>query len=101
MRRTLFRKSDEVHPPARASVQEVLFFDVRDHSESADLTLAERRLGGWTFAPWLLLTGHCAVLLSVFLEGIPRPSWAAVVGTCLPLAASLALDAGAGLVMLV
>ena len=101
MRRTLFRKSDEIHPPARASVQEVLFFDVRDHSESADLTLAERRLGGWTFAPWLLLTGHFAVLLSVFLDGIPRPSWVAVVGTCLPLAAAFALDAGAGLIMLV
>ena len=100
MRRTMFRKTVEVHPPAGASVREVLLFDVSDHFESADLTLAERRLGAWTFAPWFLLTGHIAVLLSVLLEGIPRPSWAAMIGTGLPLAASLALDTAAGLMML-
>jgi len=47
MRRTLFRKSEEVHPPVRASVREVLWFDISDHTESADLTLAERRLFLW------------------------------------------------------
>src|SRR5689334_1768452 len=100
MRRPLFRKSVEGHPPVRASVQDVLFFDVRDHSDSADLTLAERRLSAWAFGPWLLLTGHIAVILSIFLDGVPRLSWAALAGTCLPLAASLTLDAVAGIVVL-
>src|SRR3954454_21257868 len=100
MRRTLFRNSAEIHPPVRSSVREVLLFDVRDHSESADLTLAERRLGAWVFAPWLLLTGHFVVILSIFLDVTARPSWGAVVGTTMPLAASLALDASAGLLVL-
>ena len=72
MRRNLFRKTVEVHPPARASVQDVLFFDVRDHSESTDLALAERRLGAWVFAPWLLLTGHFALMLSLFVGHAPQ-----------------------------
>src|SRR5437763_1571742 len=100
MRRTLFRKSVETHPPVRASVKEALFFDVRDHSETADLALAERRLGAWMFAPWLLLGGHITIVLSLFAAGLPRASWAAVAGTCLPLAAALALDVAAGLIVL-
>src|SRR3954453_10196904 len=100
MRRTLFRKSDEIHPPARSSVQEVLLFDVRDHSDSADQTLAERRLGAWIFAPWLLLAGHFAVILSVFLDGTPHVSWKAFVGACLPFAGAVGLDAVAGVIML-
>ncbi|MFL6725090.1 MAG: EAL domain-containing protein [Sphingomicrobium sp.] len=100
MRRTLFRKSPEVHAPARSSVQEVLFFDVGDHSESADLTLAERRLEAWVFAPWLLLIGHFVLTLSLFLDRVSQPSWKAVVGACLPLAATIALDAVAGLLVL-
>jgi diguanylate cyclase (GGDEF)-like protein len=100
MRRTLFRKSVDIHPPVRSSVREVLLFDVRDHSESTDLTLAERRLGAWIYAPWLLFTGHLAVILSIFLDAGARPSWGAVVGTAVPLAVSLALDAAAGLLVL-
>ncbi|MFL6758627.1 putative bifunctional diguanylate cyclase/phosphodiesterase [Sphingomonas sp.] len=100
MRRTLFRKSDEIHPPARSSVQEVLLFDVRDHSDSADQTLAERRLGAWIFAPWLLLAGHVAVILSVFFDGTPHVTWKAFVGACLPFAGSVTLDAVAGVILL-
>src|SRR4051794_27981098 len=98
MRRNLFRKSAEVHPPARASVQDVLFFDVRDHSESTDLALAERRLGAWVFAPWLLLTGHLALTLSLFVDRIPHFGWKAAVGITLPLVASIVIDAAAGLI---
>src|SRR4051794_9666173 len=100
MRRNLFRKSAEVHPPARASVQDVLFFDVRDHSESTDLALAERRLGAWVFAPWLLLTGHLALTLSLFVDRIPQFGWKAAVGVTLPLGAAIAADGAAGLIAL-
>ncbi|MES2326675.1 MAG: EAL domain-containing protein [Pseudomonadota bacterium] len=100
MRRNLFRKSAEVHPPARASVQDVLFFDVRDHSESTDLALAERRLGAWVFAPWLLLTGHLALTLSVFVNRIPQFGWKAAIGVTLPLGAAIAADGAAGLIAL-
>ena len=98
MRRNLFRKSVEVHPPVRASVREVLFFDVRDHSESTDLALAERRLGAWVFAPWLLLTGHVALMLSLFVDRGPQFGWKAAAGVMLPLAAAIAADAAAGLI---
>src|SRR4029079_3081113 len=96
MRRNLFRKTVEVHPPARASVQDVLFFDVRDHSESTDLALAERRLGAWGFAPWLLLPGHFALMLSLFVGHAPQFSWKAAAGVVLPLAAAVAADGEAG-----
>jgi len=98
MRRTLFRKSVEAPAPARASVKDVLFFDVRDHSDSADLALAERRLDAWLFAPWLLLTGHFAVLLSLLVELATHSSLKGIIGVIFPLIASIAVDAGAGLV---
>src|SRR4051812_10764327 len=98
MRRNLFRKSAEVHPPARASVQDVLFFDVRDHSESAELALAERRLSAWVFAPWLLLAGHFALLLSLVLAPTPQFSWKVAAGVLLPLGASILLDTAAGMI---
>jgi diguanylate cyclase (GGDEF)-like protein len=98
MRRNLFRKTVEVHPPARASVQDVMFFDVRDHSESADLTLAERRLTAWVFAPWLLMTGHIAVLLSLLVDQASHFSWKFTAGVMLPLMASIAIDGAAGLI---
>jgi diguanylate cyclase (GGDEF)-like protein len=102
MRRTLFGRSPEVELPTatRASVKEALWFDVRDHSESADLTLAERRVGGWTFAPWLLFCGHVAIALSLFVGRPPQVPLGALTNTLLPLCLSLALDAGAGFTML-
>jgi diguanylate cyclase (GGDEF)-like protein len=98
MRRNLFHKNVEVQPPARASVLDVLFFDVRDHSDTAELALAERRLTAWVFAPWLLLTGHFALLLSLVFARAPQFSWKVAAGVLLPLGASLVLDAAAGLV---
>jgi diguanylate cyclase (GGDEF)-like protein len=98
MRRNLFGKSVEIHTPARASVQDVLFFDVRDHSESAELALAERRLSAWVFAPWLLLAGHFALLLSLVLVRTPQFSWKVAAGVLLPLGASILLDTAAGII---
>jgi len=98
MRRTMFRKTVEVHPPARASVKDVLFFDVSDHSESADLALSERRLTAWVFAPWLLMTGHLAVVLSLIVDLAPHLTWRAATGVMVPLVASIAVDALAGLI---
>ena len=100
MRRVLFRQSVEAHPPVRASVQDVLFFDIRDHSDSADLTLAERRLGAWTFAPWLLLIGHIALISSIFLDGTPHLTGKAFIGACLPFTGAIGLDCVAGLIVL-
>ena len=96
MRRTLFRKSEEIHPPVRASVREVLWFDISDHTESTDLTLAERRLGAWAVAPWLLLAGHLTILLSFVLDHPSHPTVKALISVGLPLVGSLALDALAG-----
>ena len=97
MRRTLFRKSIEVHPPVRAPVREVLWFDISDHSESADLQLAERRLGAWAVAPWLLFAGHLTILLSFVFDTQLHPSLKALIGVGLPFVSALGLDALAGL----
>ena len=102
MRRTLFGKSPEHELPsaARASVREVLFFDVRDHEASNDATLAERRVSGWTFAPWLLLAGHLVLTATLLFQGraaIDLPSLTKVVG---PLGVSLLTDIAAGVVMI-
>ena len=79
---------------------EALLFDVRDHTDSADLTLAERRVGGWTFAPWLLLSGHIAVALSLFLGRPAQVDFSALASALLPLGLSLAIDTMAGVMML-
>jgi len=100
MRRTLFRKSEEIHPPVRASVSEVLWFDISDHSESADLTLAERRLGAWGYAPWLLLAGHLAIMLGFLLDSPSKLNATALVSVGVPLFASIAADAVAGCLVL-
>jgi len=102
MRRTLFGKSPEIELPteARASAKDALAFDVRDHSESADLTLAERRAGGLALAPWLLFSGHLIIAVSLVFERHPQTSWGSIGSVFIPLALSLALDASAGAVML-
>jgi len=101
MRRALFGQSSEreLHVPARASAREALSFDLVDHSDSADLTLAERRLEGWTLAPWLLLAGHFAIGVSLVLSARHQATLAVLTGTCIPLLLALGLDVGAGLVM--
>ena len=101
MRRALFGPSSdcELHAPARASAREALSFDLVDHSDSPDLTLAERRLGGWILAPWLLFAGHFAVGISLVFDARAEASLAALASACIPLLVSLALDAGAGIAM--
>jgi diguanylate cyclase (GGDEF)-like protein len=102
MRRTLFGRSAERELPTatRATTGEALLFDVRDHTESADLTLAERRVGSWTFAPWLVLCSHLIMAVSLLLQDRPTATWGALANVCLPFGLSLALDTSAGLIML-
>ncbi|HEY6048139.1 MAG TPA: EAL domain-containing protein, partial [Sphingomicrobium sp.] len=101
-RRTLFGKSPEVEllTPARASVGEVLLFDVRDHETSRDLTLAERRVGGWMFAPWLLFAGHLLVTATLIVLDRPAASVATLATVMAPLGLSLLCDVTAAVVML-
>jgi hypothetical protein len=95
MRRTLFGRSSEAELPteARTSTKEALAFDVRDHSESADFTLAERRAGNLSYAPWLLFSGHLIIAVSLLLGRHPQASWGSIGSVCIPLALSLALNA--------
>src|ERR1700759_4347479 len=102
MRRTMFGKSPELErlAPPRASISEALFFDVSDQQASADLTLAERRVESWSFAPWLLLAGHLIIAGTLIVESrssAPQGSLFSVFG---PLVGSLTLDLIAGLVLL-
>ena len=100
MRRTLFGRASDLPTVTGTSAKEALLFDVRDQSESADLTLAERRVGSWTFAPWLVLSGHLIMAVSLLLQQRPAASWAALANVCIPFGVSILLDAAAGLVML-
>ena len=102
MRRTLFGKSPEHELPsaARASAREVLLFDVRDHETSNDAILAERRVSGWTFAPWLLLIGHLIITATLIVQAYGSTEWGALARSMAPLGGSLVLDVVAGLVML-
>ncbi len=100
MRRTLFGKSLEVErlAPPRASIRDALLFDVVDQQESADLTLAERRVDSWTFAPWLLLAGHLIIAATLLVQ---RPGASQItIAWLLPMGATLVLDAAAGFVLL-
>ena len=102
MRRNLFGRPSEQELPtvSRATAREALLFDVRDHTESADLTLAERRVGSWTFAPWLVLSGHLIMATSLFLQERPTASPGTLTSVLLPFGLALGLDAAAGSIML-
>ena len=101
MRRALFGRSPELEriAPANASAREALTFDIRDHEGSADLALAERRVGGWSFAPWLLFGGHLIIATALLLQPRSPATFAALMAVCVPLGLSLLTDVGAGLVM--
>src|SRR4051794_20491368 len=99
MRRTLFGRASELPTATGTSAKEALLFDVHDQTESADLTLAERRLEGWTFAPWLVLAGHLVIAASLLLSR-PQATANMLTSVCLPLALSLLLDASAGVAMM-
>src|SRR5947209_8185447 len=102
MRRALFGRSPaaERSAPARASAREALLFDLCDHSTSSDLSLAERRVLSWAFAPWLLFSGHLVNALSLVLQPRGQASWGAIAAVCLPLGLALLLDASAGLLLM-
>jgi diguanylate cyclase (GGDEF)-like protein len=102
MRRTLFGRSPErdLPPAAKTSAKEALQFDVRDHSGTADVTLAERRVAGWILAPWLLFSGHFVLTLSLLFQPRPQASWSTLSSALAPSALSLGLDAAAGVIML-
>jgi diguanylate cyclase (GGDEF)-like protein len=85
--------------PARASAREALLFDLQDHSNSPDLTLAERRVDSWIYAPWLLLSGHLIIAASLLMQNRSQTSWSALATVSVPLGLSMALDALAGLFM--
>jgi diguanylate cyclase (GGDEF)-like protein len=102
MRRTLFGKSPELErlAPTRASARDALLFDVRDHETTTNLALAERRVDGWTFAPWLLLAGHLIIGVTLLFEKRPPATQAVLASVFVPLALSLLTDVAAGLVFL-
>lgn len=77
---------------SRASIREALFFDVASLDSEGDRTLAERRVKGYTFGPWLLAGTHVVVGLALLLQGFGTTSWGMVLGTLLPLSLALALD---------
>ena len=102
MRRTMFGKSPEVErlAPAPTSAREALFFDIHDHEASTDFTLAERRVGGWTFAPWLLFTAHLILGATLLLQDRPPASWGVLTSVFVPLTLSLITDLSAAMVLL-
>jgi diguanylate cyclase (GGDEF)-like protein len=102
MRRTLFGKSPELEllSAPRESAGEVLLFDVRDHESTNDLALAERRVSGWTFAPWLLLAGHLIIGVTLLFQDRTASNSVAFAKVFAPLGLSLLSDVIAGLIML-
>jgi diguanylate cyclase (GGDEF)-like protein len=101
MRRNLFGKSAEVEhlTPARSSASEALFFDVREHDSSADLTVAERRAGAFVFGPWLLFSGHLIIAITLLLQDRPPASWSVLASVFVPLALSLLADLAGAAIM--
>ena len=102
MRRTLFGRSPEIErlTAARISAREAITFDIRDHESSVDQTLIERRIGSWSFAPWLLLVGHMIIGASLLLHDRPPASWATLAAVFVPYGLSLAVDVIAGLILI-
>ncbi|HYX45344.1 MAG TPA: hypothetical protein VE820_00750, partial [Sphingomicrobium sp.] len=99
----MFGKSPELErlAPPRASISEALFFDISDQQASADLTLAERRVESWTFAPWLLLAGHLIITATLVVDSRGASFHGSFFPIFAPLAGALSLDLIAGLVLFV
>ncbi len=101
MRRTFIGRPAELELEAqlRARAREALLFDLRDQTANADLALAERRVGSWTFAPGLMLIGHlilCATMLLATGTATGPGSFSKVYAA---LIAAMLLDMSAGAVM--
>ena len=102
MRRTIIGRPAELelHARPRAEAREALSFDVRDQTGSVDQTLAERRVGSWTFAPWLMLAAHLILSTTMLMQGPSLAVPAAVARTFMPILGAMLLDALAGTLML-
>ena len=98
MRRIFGRTSQAELPLTRTSAREAFLFDLRDHTESAELNLAERRVSSFTFAPWLIFAGHLVLAASLLLQQ-RAPANGTLADVYVPLAVSLAADVGAGVLM--
>ena len=98
----MFGKSPEVErlAPAHVSAREALLFDVLDHDSSTDQTLIERRVGSWSFAPWLMLACHLIIAISLLLQDYPPAGWDILSMVFVPLGLSLLVDAAAGFTLL-
>ena len=98
----MFGKSPEVErlAPAHVSAREALLFDVLDHDSSTDQTLIERRVGSWSFAPWLMLVCHLIIAISLLLQDYPPAGWDILSMVFVPLGLSLLVDAAAGFTLL-
>nr|WP_294169015.1 EAL domain-containing protein [uncultured Sphingomonas sp.] len=78
----------------RASIREALLFDVVAAESESDRTLARRRVGMFTYAPWLLAATNAVVGLSLLVQGFRHDSgWTGVFSTALPLLLAILLDA--------
>jgi diguanylate cyclase (GGDEF)-like protein len=101
MRRTLFGKSPDVDrlTAARISAREALTFDIREHESPTDQTLIERRVGSWSYCPWLLLASHVIVGISLLLQQRPSASADVLAMIFVPLTLSMIVDVLAGLAL--
>jgi len=101
MRRTLFGKSPDVErlTAARISAREALTFDIREHESPTDQTLIERRVGSWSYCPWLLLASHVIVAISLLLQERPPASADVLAMIFVPLTLSVVVDVLAGLAL--
>jgi diguanylate cyclase (GGDEF)-like protein len=94
MRRARFDITvEERASDSRTSIREALLFDVAYPSSESDRTLARRRLGMFTYAPWLLAATNAVVGLSLLVQGFRHDSgWTGVFSTALPLLLAMLLD---------
>src|SRR4051812_7257304 len=101
MRRKLFGKNPEAEwiGPKSASASEALLFDIREHESSTDSRLAELRVDGWAFVPWLLLAGHLIVGANLLVGSNARSPAAILAFIGAPLAIAIGLDVVAGIVL--
>jgi diguanylate cyclase (GGDEF)-like protein len=101
MRRKLFGKPAELErlAPPRASIRDALLFDICDQQDSADLTLAERRVDSWTFGPWLLFAGHVIIAVTLIAQGRLVGPGSTLASVLAPMTASLATDVAMGTVL--